>query len=227
MINNLCRFTHAFHLHGFTFYTLGSGYNASKPEAPLEADTADNAACGEENVRYSTLWDPDDPADAYLAWQWGCPYNDSDAGSLNIDNPPMANNIVVPRHAWSVIQFTADNPGFWTFHCHVSDHHMRGQSIMFNVLGEERPLLPDNWKRCPSKACYVTELDEELIDSAYIVNLLLSLILGAGVIILMILVHRSRVMGKKLARHPKAIDITIPEPRQRNPDPSGNYVSIN
>jgi hypothetical protein len=54
-----------------------------------------------------------------------------DAAGLNTRDPPLFNTITVPRHTWAVIQFTADNPGFWTFHCHVTDHAARGQQAGF------------------------------------------------------------------------------------------------
>ena len=48
----------------------------------------------------------------------------SKAGEIvrNYDNPPIKDTFVPPRGGYAVIQFVADNPGWWFFHCHIESH---------------------------------------------------------------------------------------------------------
>lgn len=50
-------------------------------------------------------------------------------------NPQRRDTFVIPAYSYAIIQFEADNPGTWPFHCHIAAHVAGG--LYFTVL--ERP----------------------------------------------------------------------------------------
>lgn len=87
--------SHPMHLHGYSFYVVGSGLG---------------------------IFDPI-----------------SDPRSFNLDDPPSRNTVAVPAGGWSVIRFTADNPGVWFFHCHVESHQYWGMDMVLWVKDGRDP----------------------------------------------------------------------------------------
>ena len=51
-------------------------------------------------------------------------------GALNLQNPPLKDTITVPAKDEMVIQFDADNPGKWFFHCHIEWHLGIGMALV-------------------------------------------------------------------------------------------------
>lgn len=66
---------------------------------------------------------------AVLGMGYNGPYTDNQP--LNIQNPSWRDDIIVPAGGWTVVQFTANNPGSWMGHCHMEHHLNDGMSIMF------------------------------------------------------------------------------------------------
>ncbi|CAL8148357.1 unnamed protein product [Orchesella dallaii] len=46
-------------------------------------------------------------------------------------NGVKRDTVVVQEQSWAVIRFVADNPGLWTFHCHIDWHNLSGMSLVF------------------------------------------------------------------------------------------------
>lgn len=51
-------------------------------------------------------------------------------GALNLKNPPLKDSVTVPAKDEMVIQFDADNPGKWFFHCHIEWHLGIGMALV-------------------------------------------------------------------------------------------------
>ena len=49
---------------------------------------------------------------------------------INLQNPPLKDTITVPAKDDLVIQFDADNPGKWFFHCHIEWHLGIGMALV-------------------------------------------------------------------------------------------------
>ncbi len=49
---------------------------------------------------------------------------------INLKNPPLKDTITVPANDELVIQFDADNPGKWFFHCHIEWHLGIGMAMV-------------------------------------------------------------------------------------------------
>ncbi|XP_075100657.1 L-ascorbate oxidase-like isoform X2 [Nicotiana tabacum] len=51
--------------------------------------------------------------------------------TLNLNNPPLRNTVVVFPYGWTALRFSADNPGVWAFHCHIEPHLHMGMGVVF------------------------------------------------------------------------------------------------
>lgn len=62
---------------------------------------------------------------------------------IEIDGKPISgaqrDTIEVPPHSIIKIAFDADNPGIWTFHCHIPYHADSGMCTMLKYEGVETP----------------------------------------------------------------------------------------
>lgn len=54
--------------------------------------------------------------------------------AVNNTAPPLRDTVVIPAESWTILRFVADNPGYWTFHCHIQWHMSAGLLFQFNVL---------------------------------------------------------------------------------------------
>ncbi|KAG6419973.1 hypothetical protein SASPL_116487 [Salvia splendens] len=86
---------HPMHLHGYSFYVVGSGLG------------------NYDRIR--------------------------DLPNYNLVDPPLMENIAVPRNGWTAIRFKANNPGVWYMHCHFERHVSWGMAMVFIVKDGERP----------------------------------------------------------------------------------------
>ncbi|XP_038691482.1 laccase-7-like [Tripterygium wilfordii] len=62
-----------------------------------------------------------------------------DREKFNLLNPPYRNTVLIPTEGWTVIRFTANNPGVWFVHCHLDVHHSWGMSTAFVVENGPNP----------------------------------------------------------------------------------------
>lgn len=60
-----------------------------------------------------------------------------DASVSSSNNPPRRDVQVQPRLGHLVIQFTIDNPGVWSYHCHIAWHASQGFNLVFLELPQE------------------------------------------------------------------------------------------
>ncbi|XAR62215.1 Laccase [Bertholletia excelsa] len=51
----------------------------------------------------------------------------------NLEDPPEANTVAVPKDGWAVVRFKASNPGVWFMHCHFDKHMTWGMDTVFIV----------------------------------------------------------------------------------------------
>ncbi|XP_059631469.1 putative laccase-9 [Cornus florida] len=65
--------------------------------------------------------------------------NVTDPLTYNLDDPPEANTVAVPKDGWATIRFRADNPGVWFMHCHFDRHMSWGMDAAFIVKSGGTP----------------------------------------------------------------------------------------
>jgi len=64
--------------------------------------------------------------------------------TLNVDNPMRRDTISLPASSWIALRFTADNPGLWAFHCHITWHMEAGLMMQIaNLDGLDKLRIPD------------------------------------------------------------------------------------
>jgi FtsP/CotA-like multicopper oxidase with cupredoxin domain len=54
-------------------------------------------------------------------------------GSLNVKDPPLKDTVVVPARGDLAVQWVADNPGHWFFHCHIEWHLATGMARVIAI----------------------------------------------------------------------------------------------
>jgi len=54
-------------------------------------------------------------------------------GALNLKDPPLKDTINIPSKSVLVIQWKANNPGKWFFHCHIEWHLMTGMARVLDI----------------------------------------------------------------------------------------------
>jgi FtsP/CotA-like multicopper oxidase with cupredoxin domain len=54
-------------------------------------------------------------------------------GALNLKDPALKDTVIVPARSDLVVQWVADNPGRWFFHCHIEWHLATGMARVIEV----------------------------------------------------------------------------------------------
>jgi len=145
IINNLSPTAHVLHLHGMDFSVINyAPYSESwcsnshfecffLPVQVARKLECPNAREGDPGTQF--------PYDAY----WGCPYDEErDNKTKMLDAPLRKDMISLWRRSWAVIRFKPDNPGVWTFHCHMEQHIPTGQIMAFNIKPADQPPVPSD-----------------------------------------------------------------------------------
>lgn len=70
--------------------------------------------------------------------------------------------VLVQEQSWAVIRFVADNPGVWTFHCHIDWHNLSGMAMTF-VVGRDQISRAVRFTEEGRRVCAHHKL-EDLID---------------------------------------------------------------
>jgi FtsP/CotA-like multicopper oxidase with cupredoxin domain len=77
---------------------------------------------------------------------------------VEIDGQPLSgavrDTLVIPPRSTMKVQFDADNPGLWAYHCHIIYHMVRGMFTVVKYDGSDTPF----WQ--PEKTA--TELNDKL-----------------------------------------------------------------
>jgi FtsP/CotA-like multicopper oxidase with cupredoxin domain len=54
-------------------------------------------------------------------------------GALNLEDPALKDTVNVPARSDLVVQWLADNPGRWFFHCHIEWHLATGMARVIEI----------------------------------------------------------------------------------------------
>jgi len=79
---------------------------------------------------------------------------DVKTSKFNTKNPLSRDTSTVPAGGWTALRFIADNPGIWTFHCHIEWHLEAGLAAKFIELPDDIKKLspPSDWRSlCPKQ----------------------------------------------------------------------------
>ncbi|XP_068204136.1 uncharacterized protein [Palaemon carinicauda] len=74
-----------------------------------------------------------------------------EAGGIvrKLDSPVMKDTVTIPDGGYSIIRFTADNPGYWLMHCHLTFHSELGMAALLHVGDQsDLPPVPEGFPAC-------------------------------------------------------------------------------
>ncbi|KAG7539912.1 Multicopper oxidase type 2 [Arabidopsis thaliana x Arabidopsis arenosa] len=76
-------------------------------------------------------------------------FNESqDPKRYNRVDPIMKNTVAVQPFGWTALRFRADNPGVWSFHCHIESHFFMGMGVVFESGIDKVSNLPSSIMGC-------------------------------------------------------------------------------
>ena len=143
--------SHPVHLHGHYFYVVKIGYPNYTENGVFEAAN-DDLECilsedgGSCENNFITVYDQNNEPKQEL--QWSIRPMDLDMQNKSY---PRKDTVIVPFGGYTVIRFTADNPGWWFFHCHIEVHQLQGMAAVVNEMINGMPSEPDG--TCTPTTC--------------------------------------------------------------------------
>ncbi|KAL5022049.1 hypothetical protein ScPMuIL_001204 [Solemya velum] len=89
----------------------------------------------------------------------------------NLMDPVIKDTVTVPDGGYTIVRFTARNPGFWLFHCHLAFHMEMGMGLILQV-GEPGDMVspPQDFPRCGDWRDHSADKPIPPTDSAVIVE---------------------------------------------------------
>ena len=144
--------THPIHLHGHSFFVAKIVYPHYDENGTIVSQTEDLTLpnCG--------------PG----AWA-----NGVQPEGIRVDSSTIRKDVItVPAGGYVVVDFLADNPGWWFLHCHIDRHLIRGMGIVVGELPECQNPPPSSLMKPTSSFCYSvkTFLEQEKNNACRQVN---------------------------------------------------------
>ena len=122
-------FAHPIHLHGHSFHVVKVGYGSYFPSGLLNEPTKD-ISCGRPCLKPPS-------------WTNGV------TPDITITNRTIRKDtVIVPAGGYVVIDFIADNPGYWFLHCHIEPHQLEGMAVVINELQYDQNPPPGGMSTC-------------------------------------------------------------------------------
>ena len=126
------KFSHPVHLHGHSFHVVKVGYGKYDENGTLIAATPD-LKCKEPCKQ---------------APEWSTAKGPAD---IKITNRTIRKDtVIVPSGGYVVIDFIADNPGYWFMHCHIEPHQLEGMALVINEVEKYQNPPPKGMATCKS-----------------------------------------------------------------------------
>lgn len=144
IINNLSPTAHVLHMHGMYFSVINYAAFSESWCAPARFDCFFLPISVAKTLDCPSARLGDNSSDGPGSQYWGCPYQESDKKTQNLQTPLKKDMISLFRRSWAVIRFKVENPGTWIFHCHMEQHIPTGQIMAFNLLPDDQPGIPSD-----------------------------------------------------------------------------------
>ena len=150
-------FNHPIHLHGHSFFVLEVGFPEYNVTTGFKHCDNDSLNCfvpdGIDRCGYTNF----SPANIPEEFQFTCFNPEWNQGREPLFGDPTAkinpytvrkDTVVIPSGGYVVIQFLADNPGYWLIHCHVEVHLHEGMAVIINETHGSQTPPPDGMRTC-------------------------------------------------------------------------------
>ena len=136
-------FAHPIHLHGHSFHIVKTGYGSYFLNGSLDEATAD-ISC-------------DRPCLGPPEW------TNNTSPDISITNKTICKDTVIaPAGGYVVVDFIADNPGFWFLHCHIETHQLEGMALVINELESLQNPPPSGLSGCGNFNWTVKQFNNKL-----------------------------------------------------------------
>ena len=133
------RFSHPIHMHGHSFHVVKVGYGDYDSEGRLVSASSDL----------------DCPERCLQAPKWRA--NAPPAGIQAFTKTVRKDTVIVPSGGYVVVEFIADNPGYWFLHCHIESHQLEGMAAVINEVQTRHNPPPSGMSSCKSFTWTVEE----------------------------------------------------------------------
>ena len=146
-------FAHPIHLHGHSFFVLQIGFPEYDNTTGLKGCHNDSLNCfvppGVDRCAYVgrppltrdyTCNNPE--------WRTGMEPRFGNPTARIDPYTVRKDTVTVPAGGYAIIQFLADNPGYWIMHCHVETHTLEGMATVINEANSWQTPPPDGMRIC-------------------------------------------------------------------------------
>ena len=139
-------FAHPIHLHGHSFHVVKIGYGSYNDDSNRLKSQSPDLSC-------------DSPC--LTAPKWA---NGNGPDITITDKTIRKDTVIVPAGGYVVIDFIADNPGYWFLHCHmyIEPYQLEGMALVINELQHEQNPPPDGLPMCGDFNWTLKEFDQKL-----------------------------------------------------------------
>ena len=127
-------FAHPVHLHGHSFRVVKVGYGNFNSQGVIGTASRD-LDCGNQV-----------PCKRAPRWRNGIA--PSGVNSKSVSQTVLKDTVIVPAGGYVVIEFVANNPGYWFLHCHIESHQLEGMALVINELESEHNPPPSGMTTC-------------------------------------------------------------------------------
>lgn len=132
-------FTHPIHLHGHSFHVVKVGYPEYNLDGTVKKQSQDlKIACN------------------------GVPYWVNQPAITIDQHTVRKDTIMIPAGGYVVIDFFADNPGYWFMHCHIDDHLNDGMGIAIKELKAKQQKPPEGLTEDNKDFCWTVDEFESI-----------------------------------------------------------------
>ena len=83
------------------------------------------------------------------------------AGIQAFSKTVRKDTVIVPSGGYVVVEFIADNPGYWFLHCHIEPHQLEGMAAVINEVQSRHNPSPSGMASCKSFTWSVEEFNEK------------------------------------------------------------------
>ena len=146
-------FAHPIHLHGHSFFVLDVGFPEYNASSGLRGCHNNDLNCFiPPNVNRCDYVNRPPLTLDYTCnnpeWNETGKPSFGPAGEKIDPYTVRKDTVTVPAGGYVVIQFLADNPGYWIMHCHVETHTIEGMAVIINEALDMQTPPPDGMRRC-------------------------------------------------------------------------------
>ena len=137
-------FAHPIHLHGHSFHVVKIGYGSYNDDSNRIQSPTRDLSC-------------DSPCLTAPKWANG------NAPDITITERTIRKDtVIVPAGGYVVIDFIADNPGYWFLHCHIEPHQLEGMALVINELQDRQNPPPDGLPTCGDFTWDINEFNQKV-----------------------------------------------------------------